>query len=54
VEADKEAHVREAVRGLRTVLISRGVRLVPLDEMVASITVNRQAKVTLSEYRMRM
>jgi hypothetical protein len=42
--------VKEAVRGLRTVWVSKGVTLVPLDEMVASISVNRQAKVTLSEW----
>ena len=44
VEAFKESHVAEAVRGLRNVLISRGVRLVPLKEMVDAITVNTKAK----------
>ena len=37
VEAYKEAHVKEAIRGLRNVLISKGVKLVPLSEMVEAI-----------------
>ena len=44
VEAFKEAHVMEAVRGLRNVLISKGAKLVPLGEMVQAITVNTKAK----------
>lgn len=45
IEADKEASVREAIKGLRTVFVSKGVQLVPLDQMVDAITVNRKAKV---------
>ncbi|KAL6761443.1 global transcription factor [Haematococcus lacustris] len=48
VEADKEAHVREAIRGLRTVFVSKGVALVPLDEMVDAVTVNKKAKLSLA------
>ena len=44
IEAFKEAHVREAIRGLRNVLVSRGVKLVPLNEMVDAISVNTKAK----------
>lgn len=44
IEAFKEAHVREAIRGLRNVLVSKGVRLVPLNEMVVAINVNTKAK----------
>lgn len=44
VEAEKEAHVRDAIKGLRTIFVSKGVALVPLNEMVDAITVNRKAK----------
>ena len=44
VEAEKESHVRDAIRGLRTLFSSKGVKLVPLNEMVDAITVRRQAK----------
>lgn len=44
VEAFKESHVMEAVRGLRNVLISKGAKLIPLTEMVETITVNTKAK----------
>ena len=50
IEAEKEAHVRDAIRGLRTVFISKGVRLVPLPEMVHAVTVNKAAKSTICEY----
>lgn len=49
VEAEKEAHVRDAMRGLRTIFAGKGVKLVPLNEMVDAITVNRKAKETISE-----
>ena len=47
VEAFKESHVMEAIRGLRNVLISKGAKLVPLQEMVEAITVNTRAKKTI-------
>lgn len=49
MEAFKEAHVMEAVRGLRNVLVSKGARLVPLGEMVQAITVNTKAKKVIGE-----
>lgn len=49
IEAEKEAHVRDAIRGIRTIFVSKGVRLVPLAEMVHSVTVNRTAKATICE-----
>ena len=49
VEAEKEAHVRDAIRGLRTVFASKGVKLVPLPEMTAAITVNRKEKRDIGE-----
>lgn len=49
VEAFKEAHVMEAVRGLRNVLISKGAKLVPLGEMVQAITVNTKAKKVIGK-----
>ena len=36
--------MRDAIRGLRTLFSSKGVKLVPLNEMVDAITVRRQAK----------
>lgn len=44
MEAEKEAHVRDAIRGLRTIFASKGVKLVPLVEMVDAITVNQKEK----------
>lgn len=41
VEAYKEAHVREALHGLRGVFASKAPRLVPLNEMVSALTVAR-------------
>lgn len=49
VEAYKEAHVMEAIRGLRNVLVSKGAKLVPLSEMVEAITVNTKAKKAMGE-----
>lgn len=49
VEAYKEAHVKEAIRGLRNFFPSKGVKLVPLKEMVDAITVNRKAKAAMRE-----
>lgn len=47
VEAYKQSHVMEAVRGLRNVLTSKGAKLVPLTEMVDAITVNTRAKKSI-------
>lgn len=44
VEAHKESHVRDAMKGLRAVFASRPPKLVPLGEMVAAITTARAAK----------
>ncbi|GIL82005.1 hypothetical protein Vretimale_1566 [Volvox reticuliferus] len=44
VEAAKESHVMDAIRGLRTVYVGKGAKLVPLNEMVDAVTVNRKAK----------
>lgn len=49
IEAFKEAHVMEAVRGLRNVLVSKGAKLVPLKEMVEAITVNTKAKRAIGD-----
>ena len=49
VEAYKEAHVMEAIRGLRNVLVSKGAKLVPLSEMIEAITVNTKAKKAMGE-----
>lgn len=49
VEAEKEAFVREAVKGLNNVFMSKGVKLVPLGEMVDAITVNKNAKLALEK-----
>ena len=54
VEAEKEAHVRDAIRGLRTMFSSKGVRLVPLQEMVDAITVNKKAKLALGACRVQV
>ena len=47
MEAHKEAHVREAIRGLRVIWGSKGAKLIPLREMVDAITVNRKATAAL-------
>ncbi|KAG2448985.1 hypothetical protein HYH02_005739 [Chlamydomonas schloesseri] len=44
VEAAKESHVMDAIRGLRTVYVGKGAKLVPLNEMVDAVTVNKKAK----------
>ena len=49
IEAFKESHVMEAIRGLRNVLISKGAKLVPLREMVEAITVNTRAKKAIGD-----
>ena len=47
VEAFKEAHVKEAVRGLRICFQSKGAQLVPLREMVDAVTVNAKARAAI-------
>ena len=47
VEAYKEAHVKEAMRGLRIFFQSKGAQLVPLREMVDAITVNAKARAAI-------
>ena len=47
VEAHKESHVTDAIKGLRIIRVSKGARLVPLKEMVSAIYVNTQAKSQL-------
>lgn len=44
VEAAKESHVMDAIRGLRTMYVGKGAKLVPLNEMVDAVTVNKKAK----------
>ncbi|KXZ44189.1 hypothetical protein GPECTOR_71g550 [Gonium pectorale] len=48
VEAAKESHVMDAIRGLRTVYVGKGAKLVPLNEMVDAVTVNKKAKDDLA------
>lgn len=47
MEAHKESHVTDAIKGLRIIRVSKGARLVPLKEMVSAIYVNTQAKSQL-------
>ncbi|KAF8065846.1 SPT5 [Scenedesmus sp. PABB004] len=47
VEAFRDSHVVEAVRGLRTIYGFKGARLVPLRERPAAVTVNRAAKAAI-------
>lgn len=47
VEAYKEAHVKEAIRGLRVFYQSKGAKMVPLREMVDAIAINRKAKAAV-------
>lgn len=49
VEAAKESHVKDAIKGLRTVFSGKGVRLVPINEMVDAVTVNKKAKDAIGE-----
>lgn len=44
IEADKESHVKESMGGMRGILFSKGVKLVPIAEMVDAVTVNTKAK----------
>ncbi len=44
VEAHKESHVKEAIRGLTCLLYGKGATLVPMKEMVDAITVKSVAK----------
>ena len=47
IEAYKESHVKDAVRGLRNIYSSKPPKLVPVKEMVDAITVNRKAKAMI-------
>lgn len=47
IEAYKESHVKDAVRGLRNIYSSKAPKLVPVKEMVDAITVNRKAKAMI-------
>ena len=49
IEAYKESHVKDAVRGLRNIYTSKAPKLVPVKEMVDAITVNRKAKAMIGE-----
>jgi hypothetical protein len=44
VEAYKESHVKEAIRGLTCLFYGKGGQLVPMKEMVDAITVKSTAK----------
>lgn len=44
VEAHKESHVKEAIRGLTCLFYGKGGQLVPMKEMVDAITVKSTAK----------
>ena len=47
IEAYKESHVKDSVRGLRNIYSSKAPKLVPVKEMVDAITVNRKAKAMI-------
>jgi len=47
VEAEKESHVSTALAGMRHVFHTKGVKVVPLKEMVSAITPNRVAKMPI-------
>jgi transcription elongation factor SPT5 len=44
VEAERDGHATDAIRGLRTVYMSKGARMVPLKEMADAITAPAQAR----------
>ena len=48
VEAEREGHVTDAIRGMRTVYMSKGARMVPLKEMADAITPPPQAKAPVA------
>ncbi len=49
IEAYKQDHVGEAIKGLRMFFPSKGIRLVPIKEMVDAITVSRKVKAAMRE-----
>lgn len=49
VEAHKEAHAREALKGMRSVYHSKPPKLVPLNEMVDAITVAERSSKTIEQ-----
>jgi len=54
VESYKEAHVREAIQGLRNIFGGKGAKLVPLAEMVDAVNVPRPSKALLGEVWVRV
>lgn len=44
VEADKESHVKDNMNGLQGLMWTKGVKQVPIAEMVDAVTVNTKAK----------
>ena len=50
VESYKEAHVREAIQGLRNIFGGKGAKLVPLTEMVDAVNVPRPSKALLGAF----
>ena len=50
VESFKEAHVKEAIRGLRSIFSGKGAKLVPMAEMVDAISVPRPSKALLGAH----
>ena len=48
VEAHKEAHVLDAIRGLRPCLTSKGTRMVPLGEMPDALAVTRESAAAIT------
>lgn len=49
IEAIKESHVTDAIRGLRMIRVSKGAKQVPEKEMVDAITISQTARSTLGE-----
>lgn len=49
IESFKEAHVKEAIRGLRNIFGGKGAKLVPMVEMVDAISVPRPSKALLGD-----
>lgn len=50
IESFKEAHVKEAIRGLRNIFGGKGAKLVPMVEMVDAISVPRPSKALLGDH----
>lgn len=50
VEAEKESHVMDAISGLRTIYRGKGAQKVPLNEMVAAISVSGTQVVPFDQH----